>query len=205
REGGVRGLGRLYRAVSGVCHARGIDLFPAPDETVFHDHLRRAKDKTLAQLLQEFNQGYLQPTQSYAQQLFGELTDRYYSLNALALATVEEDPLVRGVFKNLSPVGLGEPEVLLLFRLWLRLQLENRRFAPQGADLSKLGEGWERPEGMDASNSAHLIPRPFGDFLRRILGADELARGVEAWLPRFIRESNLFLLSNDVYYLQPRG
>ena len=47
-------------------------------------------DKTLAQLIAEFNQGYLQPTQSFAQQLFGEMTDRYYSLNALALATVDQ-------------------------------------------------------------------------------------------------------------------
>ena len=109
------------------------------------------------------------------------------------------------VFKSFPPVGLPEPDVLLLFRLWLRLQLENRRFAPQGADLSKLGEGWERPEGMDARNSAHVIPRPFGEFLRRVLGTEETARQVEVWLPRFIRESNLFLLSNDLYYLQPRG
>jgi hypothetical protein len=205
KQAGLTGLDKLYPAVIWVCHARGIDLFPAPDEEVFHDHLRRAKDKTLAQLIQEFNQGYLQPTQSYAQQLFGEMTDRYYSLNALALATVEEDPLVRGVFKSFPPVGLAEPDVLLLFRLWLRLQLENRRFAPQGADLSKLGEGWERPEGIDAGNSAHVIPRPFGDFLRRVLGAEGTARQVEVWLPRFIRESNLFLLSNDLFYLQPRG
>ncbi len=205
KQAGLTGLDKLYPAVIWVCHARGIDLFPAPDEEVFHDHLRRAKDKTLSQLIEEFNQGYLQPTQSYAQQLFGEMTDRYYSLNALALATVEEDPLVRGVFKTFPSVGLAEPEVLLLFRLWLRLQLENRRFAPQGADLSKLGEGWERPDGMDAGNSAHVIPGRFGEFLRRVLGSEETARQVEVWLPRFIRESNLFLLSNDLYYLQPRG
>jgi ATP-dependent helicase YprA (DUF1998 family) len=205
KQAALTGLDKLYPAVIWVCHARGIDLFPAPDEDVFHDHLRRAKDKTLAQLIQEFNQGYLQPTQSFAQQLFGEMTDRYYSLNALALATVEEDPLVRGVFKNFPAVGLAEPEVLLLFRLWLRLQLENRRFAPPGADLSKLGEGWERPEGMDANNSAHVVPRPLGDFLRRVLKGEEPARQVETWLPRFIRESNLFLLSNDLFYLQPRG
>ena len=37
----------LYPAVVWLCANRGFDLFPSPDETEFHDHLRRAKDKTL--------------------------------------------------------------------------------------------------------------------------------------------------------------
>jgi hypothetical protein len=177
KQTGYSGMHLLYPAVIWVCHARGIDLFPAPDESAFHDHLRRAKGKGLGQLVQEFNQAFFQPTRSYAQQLFSEMTDRYYSLNSLGLATVAEDPLVRPLFQDFPSVGLGGSEALLLFRLWLRTQLEARRFVPPGADISNLGEGWEHPEGLDANNAAHVVPRPFADYLHRALGGGGEGRG----------------------------
>ena len=80
------------------------------------------------ELIEEFNQGYLQPTQSYAQQLFGEMTDRYYSLNALALATVEEDPLVGHVLiQDPEPSGAFRDQEQVS-RLAQRPQLRQRRW-----------------------------------------------------------------------------
>ena len=61
------------------------------------------------------------------------MTDKYYSLNALALATVEEDPHVRVSFDKFPDVGLDPEEVLAVFRSWLRLQLGARRFLPPGS------------------------------------------------------------------------
>ena len=184
----------LYPAVVWVCERWGINLFPAPDETEFQNHLLRARGKTLQQLVDDCNQGFLRPTQSYAQQLFSEMTDRYYSLDALALATIEEDPYVRGNFTTFPDVGLDQAAVLVLFRSWLSLQLEARRFLPPGADISNLGEGWEHPEGIDANNVAHIVPRSFDDYLRRLLGDEKKYQQVETWLRSFIRESGLFRL-----------
>jgi Lhr-like helicase len=202
---GSTGMHMLYPAVVWVCEQWGINLFPAPDETEFQNHLLRAKGKTLRQLVDDCNQGFLRPTQSYAQQLFSEITDRYYALNALALATIEEDPYIRAHFTTFPDVGLDQEAILVLFRSWLRLQLESRRFLPPGADISTLGEGWERPDGIDANNVAHIVPGAFGDYLRRLLGGEQQYAQVETWLRNFVRGSGLFRFVNDRYFLEPTG
>jgi Lhr-like helicase len=195
----------LYPAVIWMCERWGINLFPALDETEFQNHLLRARGKTLKQLVDDCNQGFLRPTQSYAQQLFSEMTDRYYSLDALALATIEEEPYVRGNFSTFPDVGLVQAAVLVLFRSWLGIQLEARRFLPPGADISSLGEGWERPEGIDANNVAHIVPRSFDDYLRRLLRDEKKYEQVETWLRHFIRESGLLRFENNRYFLEPMG
>jgi len=195
----------LYPAIVWVCVRRGINLFPAPDETEFQNHLLRAKGKSLQQLVDDANQGFVRPTQSYAQQLFSEMTDKYYSLNALALATVEEDPRVRMSFDEFPGAGMQRDDILVLFRNWLRLQLEARRFLPPGADISNLGEGWERPDGMDANNAQHIVPGVFGDYLKRLLGDERRYGDAESWLRDFIRTSGLFRFEGDRYFLQPTG
>lgn len=199
------GMDKLYPAVLWVCNNRGINLFPAPDENEFHEHLRRSKNKDLLQLINDLNQGFLRPTQSYAKALFDEITDRYYSLNALALATIEEDPLVRVIFDDFPAVGLTAEEVLVLFRSWVKLQLEARRFLPQGADISRLGEGWERPEGIAPNTKAQLLPRPFSDYLKIILNDESKVKAVEKWFREFLRSKGFCRLENDLYFLQPLG
>lgn len=199
------GMEKLYPAVLWVCNTRGINLFPAPDESEFHEHQRRSKGKSLEELVNDLNNGFLRPTQSYAKALFDELTDRYYSLNSLALSTVEEDPLVRTLFKDFPSVGLSGEEIQVIFRSWVRLQLEARRFLPQGADISNLGEGWERPEGISPNNVAQLFPRPFGEYLRKIFNDEKRVKAVEDWFKEFVRSKGLCRLENDLYFLQPLG
>jgi len=201
----LSGMENLYPAVLWVCNERGINLFPAPDESEFIDHQRRSKGKSLKQLVDDLNHGFLRPTQSYAKAIFDELTDRYYSLNSLALSTIEEDPLLRYIFKDFPGEGLSEEEIQIIFRSWVRLQLEARRFLPQGADISKLGEGWERPEGISPNNMAHLFPRPFKEYLRRIFNDENHVNAVEDWFKEFVRSKGLCRLENDLYFLQPLG
>ena len=204
-ETGHRGLDKLYPATVWTCLDRGLNLFPSPDESEFRDHLRRSTSKSLTELVSDFNQGFLRPTQSYAQQLFSEMTDRYYSLNALALATVEEDPLVDRIFESFPKVSIPEDSIPILFRSWLRLQLEGRRFLPQGADIGNLGEGWETPDGMDAKNEKHLFPGSFDGYLVKILGDESSVAEVSEWFAKTVRESGLFRFENDRYFLQPLG
>lgn len=205
RESSARGMGLLYPGAIWVCNTRGINLFPEPDEREFHEHLRRGRAKTLPQLIQEFNGGILRPTLSYARQLFSEMTDRYYSLNSLALASVEEDPLIRPALDDFPEVGLDEPQRLALLRIWIRMQLENRRFLPQGADTRSLGDEWERPDGIDPDKPAQLLPRPFPDFIRRLVQGESQAQSVAGWFKEFVRAKGFLRLENDAYYLQTDG
>ena len=80
------GMQWLYAGVAWLCGNRGYDLFPSADEVEFHNHLRRVKGKSLREAIQLANRGGLRPTRSFAQALFSELTDRYYSLPSLALS-----------------------------------------------------------------------------------------------------------------------
>ena len=65
------------------------------------------KGKTLEQAIKLANQGWLCGRQtSFAQAMFSEFTDRYYSLSALGLATVEEGPEYGDLFKDFPAVGL---------------------------------------------------------------------------------------------------
>lgn len=205
KETGFSGMDKLYPAVIWVCNTRGIDLFPSPDEQEFHDHLRRSRNKSLSSLVEDANVGYLRPTQSYAQHLFSEMTDKYYSLNSLGLATVEEDPLVRYILDDFPDVGLGGEESRLVFRTWLRQQLENRTFLPQGADISNLGEKWMGPQGIDATRESHVMPHPFEEYIRRIVESDTAFTAVKEWFVKLIRQSVFSRLENDRYFLQPLG
>lgn len=203
------GMDKLYPAVLWVCNNRGINLFPLPEENnEFPGHLSFAKGKSLPQLVDNFNQGLLQPTKQYAKALYDEMTDRYYSLNSLALASVEEDPLVASIFDDFPAGKLSREEVQVIFRSWLRLQLEGRRFLPQGADIGSIGAGWEiweRPEGISPNNSTHLLPKPFGDYLKIIFRDESAVREVESWFKDFVRGKGILLLVNDLYYLRPLG
>ena len=203
------GMDKLYPAVLWVCNNRGINLFPTPEENnEFPSHLLFAKGKNLQQLVDNFNQGFLQPTKQYARALYDEMTDRYYSLNSLALASVEEDPLVRSIFDDFPAGKLSIDEVQVIFRSWVRLQLEGRRFLPQGADISSIGAGWEiweRPEGISPNNPNHLMPKPFKEYLKIIFKDDAAVTEIESWFRNFVRNKGICLLVNDLYYLRPLG
>jgi len=201
------GMDKLYPAVVYVCNAHGINLFPESDSErdIFWEHLSRSREKTLGELVDDMNQGFLQPTLSYAQHLFSEMTDRYFSLNALALATVEEDPALPYLFSSFPDVGLTDEAIRVFFRNWVRVQLEARRFLPQGADISRFGEGWERPEGIDITNRAQLFPKSIQQFALHVLKDPSKAEQVENWLANLVRSSGIFRLVNNLYFVQPMG
>lgn len=200
------GMHYLYPAILSVCNEKGVNIFPSPDEEIFHRHLHDAEGKPLSQLINDLNQGFLQPTLAYARHLFSEMTDRYYSLNALGIAAVEEDPVIKEIiFKNFPDVGLSTSEQQILYRNWLRLQLEMRRFLPQGADIYQMGEGWDRPDGIDINNPTQIIPQQYREYLSRIFENEDYEQRVIAWFSEHIRASQLLRLHNNRYFLQPLG
>ena len=200
------GMHALYPAMVWLCANQGLNLFPASDEVEFHNHVRLAKERSLHDSIMRASRMGLRPTRSFAQRLFSELTDRYYSLQSLALATVEEDPEMEHVFEAFPTVGLDGEAARVLFRAWVRLHLERRSFRAPGAELRELGEGWAVPEGIDAERVTHLLPNRFADYLDRVLGGDRAAvEQVVDWFRWIVRRSDLLHLESDVYYLQPHG
>ncbi len=206
-NGGPLAMQYLYAVVVHLCAQRGYDLFPAADEVEFHNHLSQVKGKNLQQTLSMANKGWLRPTKSFAQAIFSELTDRYYSLPALALATVEEDPdTAFMLFDTFPDVGLSAEAQKVLFRAWLRQHLERRSFRPDGAETRELGEGWAQPQGINAARLEHVLPNRFDRYLALILG-DDAARitKVSEWFRDVVRGKGLLLFESDLYYLQLQG
>ena len=194
----------LYPAVVWACAERGYQLFPSADETEFRNHLRRAEGKTLDAVVSDAHRGRLQPTKSYAQALFSELTDTYYSIPALGLGVVREDPALAHVFERGSDVGLGAEAIRVLYRAWVRLHLERRSFRTMGAELADLGEGWASPKGIDPDELGQLLPNRFQEYLELIVGGRPGAVDqVTDWLKWVVRESGALDLEGDLYYLTP--
>lgn len=192
----------LFPAVLRVCIERHIDLFPQADETHFHNALLLASHLPLHSVVERSVQGSLQATLTYAKDLFTELTDRWFSLPAMGLANVEEEPTLSYLFNDFPDVGLGPDEVRILFRTWIRAQLERRCFLPPGASIGQLGEQWERPEGIRLDAKHDLIPIRFGEWLGAVIGEPNVAK-VAAWLTSLARRSGFLRLENDAHYLQP--
>jgi hypothetical protein len=192
----------LFPAVLRVCLDENVDLFPAADEGLFHGGLALARGLPLDTLVEHGVSGLLQPMLSYAKSLFGELTDRWFSLQAMGLATVEEEPAMYHIFADFPEVGLGPDEARSLFRSWLRVQLERRCFLPPGASIGQLGEPWERPEGIHLDAKHELLPVRFAQWLHTVLGLEGAAK-VTAWLTSCVRSKGFLQIMNDAYYLQP--
>ncbi len=202
----LTGMQWLYPGVAWLCGNRGYDLFPSVDEVEFHNHLRRTKGKSLREAISLANRGGLRPTRSFAQSLFSELTDRYYSLPSLALGTVEENPDLDHVFDDFPSVGLDRDAAKALFRAWVRLHLERRSFRPDGAEIRDLGEGWAGPVGINAEKMGHVLPNRFEEYLQKVLADDmDAAALVAVWFQRLVRNSDLLDFEGDLYYLRPLG
>jgi ATP-dependent helicase YprA (DUF1998 family) len=197
----------LYPAVVHLCAQRGYDLFPAADEIEFHNHLEQVDGKTLQQTITMANRGWLRATRSFAQAVFSELTDRYYSLPALALATIEEDSdSADFIFADFPDVGLDADAQRVLFRAWLRQHLERRSFRPDGAETRELGEGWAYPQGINAARIEHVLPNRFGQYLAHVLGGDTgKVEEMNRWFQHVVRDKGLLHFESDLYYLQLQG
>lgn len=203
---GSSGLQFVYAAVVCLCARHGYDLFPNAREVEFHNHVNQLKGKTIAQATALANKGWIRPTKSFAKALFSELTDRYYSLPALGLATVEEDPDLGFIFDDFPKVGMDPEAVRVMFRAWVRQHLERRSFRPDGAEFDELGEGWANPTGIDASQKGQLLPYRFDEWIAHVLNDDAPAiEAVFEWFQWLVRHSGLMHFEGDKYYLQLSG
>lgn len=206
-KGGLSAMQYLYPAVVHLCAHRGYDLFPAADEIEFHNHLKQAKGRSLEEVRKLADRGMLRATRSFAQAIFSELTDRYYSLQALALATIEEDPdTAFMIFDDFPNVGLDADAQKVLFRAWLRQHLERRSFSPNGAETRELGEGWAHPQGINAARIEHVLPNRFDQYLAHVLVDDtDKVEEVSKWFQHFVRDKGLLHFESDLYYLRLEG
>ncbi|MFN9740955.1 MAG: DEAD/DEAH box helicase [Acidobacteriota bacterium] len=199
------GLHFLYPAVVWLCANRGYNLFPTTDETRFANDLQLAKGKGLDLVLQLANDGVIQPTSDFGQALYEELTDRYYSIPALALGTVELTPAFSFIFGSFPAVGLASDVQRILFNSWQRLQLEQRRFCSIGVELQKLGGEWERPEGIDPLHRSHLLPGKMEEYLQMLTGGEpSRVEPIVDWFRYVVCNSGLLSYIGDRYYLSPR-
>jgi ATP-dependent helicase YprA (DUF1998 family) len=206
-QSGISAMQYLYPAIVHLCAQNGYDLFPAADESEFHNHLKQAKGRTLEEVRKLADRGMLRATRSFAQAIFSELTDRYYSLQALALATIEEDPdTAFMIFDDFPSVGLATDAQKVLFRAWLRQHLERRSFSPNGAETRELGEGWAHPQGINAARLEHVLPNRFDQYLAHVLNGDAAkVDEVSKWFQRFVRDKGLLHFEGDLYYLRLEG
>jgi ATP-dependent helicase YprA (DUF1998 family) len=205
KETGRPALGHLYPAVLWASRQKGIDLFPAKDEEIFHNHLKLANGRTLKQMLEMQGQGLVQPTKSFALQLFDEVTDKYFSLASVGLATLEEDPALDYLYDGFPDVGLDVNEQRIVLRAWLRSQVEARCFLPPGADLGALAgpTWWEGPDGIDVNRVGDIFRRPFEQYLAQLVDVAGVA-AIKKWFDKLVRKGFL-LQQSDRFYLQPAG
>lgn len=193
----------LYPAVVWVCAKNGYDIFPSADEFEFKQHLHRVRGKTLRETFAMFNRSGLRPTQSFAEALYSELTDRYYSLQALGLAVVEANPFL-DLFHDFPEIGLSQEGQQVIFGAWVRLHLERQSLKVPGAALRDLGEDYNRPVGIRSAVDSQVLPNRFMDYLEKVLDTAEHVKLVTEWL-RSLLHTELCSFEGDLYYLQPYG
>ena len=164
-------LDLLYPAVLWVCNERTIQLFPEARPDTFQQHLRFAAGNDLVEIMNLAQMGYFEPPLPYARKLFTEVTDRFYSLWSLGLATVKENDVITSASLAQFPEGVLDPSAArVLLRHWIRTQLERRCFRPPGASRFALGDAiWERPQGLYQNKPSSVAPRRFDRYLNELL------------------------------------
>lgn len=197
-------LDYLYPAVVWICSQNGYDIFPAADEIVFKNHLQSVRGCKLSDAFKQFNHGGLPPTQSFAEALYSELTDRYYSLTALGLATLEANPHL-GIFNSFPDIGMSAEGQVVIFGAWIRLHLERQSFKVPGAATRDLGEDFNRPVGIKPSVDSQVLPNRFRDYLEKVLEDTEHVRLVTEWFRSLLMNTLIRTQEGDVCYLQPQG
>lgn len=205
-SGGIARMDDLYPALVWLCATKSYDPFPSEDNHEFRNHVHRVRGKTLAAVRDLAAKRAILPSEVFAQHLFEAMTDRYYSITALALASIEEHPdLVGPVFEDF-PGGSSPDVVGALYRAWVRQQFERRAFRADGAALHKQGEGWARPQGLDASRDEDVLPERFREYLMHVLRLDDQGVApIREWFRSLVRESGLPYFEGDRYYLQACG
>ncbi len=201
----VQGMHNLYSGILYICSQRNIDLFPKEEKRKFRTHLNECRGCSLRQILDKQIAGRLQPDAAYAQALYKELTERFFSLQGLGLGQITFDTeVIQNSLNSFPDVGLTQLELLPMINQWLRVQLEDRRFSADGADLNNMTDDWYHPRGIDPNRADHLIPQHFAHYLERLLGDSSKTAMVGSWFKQLV-QSNAFEMINNLYYLHTRA
>ncbi len=199
KETGTARLSQLYPAFVWLCESRGLNPFPGDEEREEFEHRRAfARGKTLTQTIQSIPPN----SAGYGRGLYTALTERFYSLAALALATVEEEQAYASLlFDPAQTPQLPDGEAQTLLRIWIRQLLERRAFLPPGISADKLGNApWTRPSGIDPSSEKSLLPPQLRRYLSEIYSQKEY-NAIVRWLRYIVLSNLLFTAQNNLYFL----
>jgi ATP-dependent helicase YprA (DUF1998 family) len=212
--GKIREIGKIptvmysYPAIVWLSNSRGVDPFPLAqtiERSAFNNHREQAKQVDLKGVIDRSNMGLIKPTQSYAKSLFAEMTDKFFSLQALGLAEICEHPVMTDEILSTFPVDdLTKEESKSVFRAWIRVMLEAKNFLPPGSDVNQFGEFGNRPDGIELGNSNNIVPPAFEEYIKSIAGASSSAGEIIKWFVDFVANNSGFLdFTNNRYYLSP--
>lgn len=204
--GGTHTLKAAYPAMVWLSYRRRVDPFPLADaneRTAFNTHRELARQGSLADVIERANQGLISPTLNYSKGLFAEITDKFFSLQALGLATICEHPLLsEQLLSNFPDDDFSYDEAGSIFRSWMRVMLEARHFLPPGSDVVNIGDFGNRPDGIEQVNEKNIVPQAFSEFLLAIAKDRESAEGIRQWFVDFVGNSMGFLdFTNNRYFL----
>lgn len=205
-------LDDLYPALVWISAHHGFNLFPSPDEAEFKRHYDKAKTGSFEKIMSPATARQFRPIKSYAQALYSEMTDRYYSLASLAIGRVQIADSVLSELPAFPGVGVSQQEAYTLLYFWVRLLMENRCFNPTGADTDEMTEEYDFPKGISPEKVKQIFPQQFEDYLGQFLreksgsaNTDEVIK----WFQKIIRynsiEGSLFEFVNDEYFLSVGG
>ena len=203
---GTHTLKTAYPAIIWLAYNRRVDPFPLADaheRMIFRGHLAQAKKRILPDVIERANQGLISPTLSFSKSLFAEITDKFFSLQALGLAMICEHPLMtEQILSSFPDEDLSYDEILSVFRSWLRIMLEARHFLPPGSDVSNIGDFGNRPDGIELGKVKNIVPSSFEDYLLVISKTPTYAEAIKQWFVDFVPNSQGFLdFSNNRYFL----
>jgi hypothetical protein len=174
----------LYPAVLQVCAERGMDLFPDAQDAV-HRHIEEVRGLSGLQeaLVGRLDCGLMTPQPSYARLLFTELCDRFYSLWALGVASLDVHPKRLVAALQHLPAALEERSRHVILQQWIKLHMELRNFRPPDMSPTGLAEQiYHRPQGIEHGSRAALLPKRFVAWLEAVLRDGALQREVEEGL-----------------------
>jgi ATP-dependent helicase YprA (DUF1998 family) len=187
-------MSKLYPAIVKVCQKKGVALL---ESRRFQQHLKRANNQSLKILASQ----NLDPPVEYAQLLYNEFIDSFYSLTALGLGYVTEDENLGYVFDDFPNRHLSKQDVRVLYRIWLRHLFEERHFIPSGASAGYLGEEFDRPQGLSPLRPQDFLSVKLKRYLRELLEDEGWISEINDWFRNHVQEDRWFKPLNDKYYI----
>lgn len=188
-------IAHIFPAMMKFCADRGLPLFPEDEQ------FKMASDRARSLSLRDCIDYLGAPFQDFSKALRHHLCHRFASLHSLGLAKVVWPSHAASSLSGLN-LELSSKEQVVLMELWLKSQLESRRFHPRGVSLQEF-DVTVRPQGMNLTSPSDLVSQRFQRFVSHLLGEKALSTFL-GWTRDLVANSGLFLLLDDKYFLDDR-